>query len=646
MFSGGYEGLVGLLDAETVSKISRLSLAIENALRHPRGRVVFAGCGTSGRLSHFHAHSLNASWLAAGGSTPTPFSYILAGGDAALVLPQEAAEDSPSSALASMDAWERSSRLMGSRGASENDGSPGSADAPTVFLGITCGLSAPFVSTLVSVALDRLDAGERNWTVAVLGFNPLEALEAVPGLASVYSTFKRLSERDDGVGSSCVLINPCLGPESVAGSSRLKGGSATSIVIQSASLAALTSVLCVNPEKGCLSPSVNSEGVESRREALLLDTLLQFSSTLSRTYHAVLRVPKSEGIPGAPTPILAEMCETAGRSMCTPSLTSPTGKGRLIYIGVGPAGVLALTDASECPPTFGSLFDDVRGFLPGGWASILEPLSAASLPRLIIPTQLSGGGRGNSEAAIDLEEAFLSATLPTLSAADTVIFVGIEGCGSIEEWCRATTACLESRKRGASVFHLAVVTSDSPNKRDITQLVASVPRGVCLTLPYLGLSWQPASTFSTAPALGLLSLKLCLNAVSTLAHIQRGCIVSGRMIAMCITNCKLFSRGVGIIKEVAHVEERRARTCLVMAIHGANYTEKTGGQEEVEGHVAAASNRRDVLPVAILLAIGAESIHEAREMLKREPIVSRAIAEAAARGDLSSPSLVGVTSDN
>lgn len=37
------------------------------------------------------------------------------------------------------------------------------------------------------------------------------------------------------------------------------------------------------------------------------------------------------------------------------------------YLAEEEFGVLGLIDASECPPTYGSSFDDVRGFIHNGW---------------------------------------------------------------------------------------------------------------------------------------------------------------------------------------------------------------------------------------------------------------------------------------
>src|ERR1039457_6013898 len=40
--------------------------------------------------------------------------------------------------------------------------------------------------------------------------------------------------------------------------------------------------------------------------------------------------------------------------------------GRLLYFGAGTSGRLGVIDASECPPTFGTPFELIQGFIAGG----------------------------------------------------------------------------------------------------------------------------------------------------------------------------------------------------------------------------------------------------------------------------------------
>jgi N-acetylmuramic acid 6-phosphate etherase len=51
--------------------------------------------------------------------------------------------------------------------------------------------------------------------------------------------------------------------------------------------------------------------------------------------------------------------------------------GRLIYIGAGTSGRLGVLDAAECPPTFGSDPEMVRGLIAGGYVALLRSQEGA-----------------------------------------------------------------------------------------------------------------------------------------------------------------------------------------------------------------------------------------------------------------------------
>lgn len=51
--------------------------------------------------------------------------------------------------------------------------------------------------------------------------------------------------------------------------------------------------------------------------------------------------------------------------------------GRLIYVGAGTSGRLAILDASECPPTFGTNSDMVVGLIAGGEKALVNAIEGA-----------------------------------------------------------------------------------------------------------------------------------------------------------------------------------------------------------------------------------------------------------------------------
>ena len=59
------------------------------------------------------------------------------------------------------------------------------------------------------------------------------------------------------------------------------------------------------------------------------------------------------------------------------------------YLAEEEFGVLGLIDASECPPTYGSRFDDVRGFIFKGWEVMDNRESLESFTKDIDETKIS-----------------------------------------------------------------------------------------------------------------------------------------------------------------------------------------------------------------------------------------------------------------
>lgn len=151
------------------------------------GRLVYAGAGTSGRLAALDAAECPPTFH----SAPEQVQALLAGGTAALQGPVEGAEDS---------------REEAARGVARLDLGP--AD---VLFGISAGGTAPFVHAALEAARERGSA-----TV----FLACVPRSAVPDEADV-------------------SIRLATGPEAIAGSTRLKAGTATKLVLNAVSTLAM-----------------------------------------------------------------------------------------------------------------------------------------------------------------------------------------------------------------------------------------------------------------------------------------------------------------------------------------------------------------------------------------------------------------------
>lgn len=155
----------------------------EAALR-AGGRIIYVGAGTSGRLGVLDASEMPPTF----GTDPETVVGVIAGGSAALTRAMEGAEDRPEDGAAEIDRLEV---------------------GPSDFvLGIATSGTTPYVHGALHRASDR---GART------GF--LLCTHPAP----------ELFERYD------VVIAPLVGPEVVTGSTRLKAGTATKLVLNTIS---------------------------------------------------------------------------------------------------------------------------------------------------------------------------------------------------------------------------------------------------------------------------------------------------------------------------------------------------------------------------------------------------------------------------
>jgi N-acetylmuramic acid 6-phosphate etherase len=144
------------------------------------GRLVYAGAGTSGRLGVLDATECPPTF----GVPPTMVTGVMAGGYGALVKSAEGAEDNVNAGAAAMD----------TAGVTNRD----------VVVGIAASGTTPYVRSALSRA---------------------QTLGAKTVLVTCAAPPKILAETCD------VIVNPVVGPEVVTGSTRLKAGTATKLVL-------------------------------------------------------------------------------------------------------------------------------------------------------------------------------------------------------------------------------------------------------------------------------------------------------------------------------------------------------------------------------------------------------------------------------
>lgn len=167
--------------------IARAMELAESALRSG-GRIVYVGAGTSGRLGVLDASEMPPTY----GIDPSRVVGIIAGGYDALVRAREGAEDDPADGAAAMDDH--------------------GVEARDFVLGIATSGTTPYVHGALARARER---GAR--TGFLLCTPPPEEL---------------LSTHD-------VVIAPLVGPEAITGSTRMKAGTATKLVLNTITTGAM-----------------------------------------------------------------------------------------------------------------------------------------------------------------------------------------------------------------------------------------------------------------------------------------------------------------------------------------------------------------------------------------------------------------------
>lgn len=239
-------------------------------------------------------------------------------------------------------------------------------------------------------------------------------------------------------------------------------------------------------------------------------------------------------------------------------------QGRIIYIGAGTSGRMAVLDAAECPPTFSTSKDMVQALMPGGTKAF---------------TQADEGIEDDREkAASDLKAK-------KVSSKDLVI--GIAASGRTPY----THAGLEfARSKGAKTVAV-VCTENSPMSKsaDITIRTAVGPEVIT------GSSRMKAGT----------AQKLVLNMISTATMIRLGMTYSNWMINVSMTNQKLRDRGMHILQEILGVKAGEAqrlvegsggalKVAVIMGATGCNrkeaekrLAESSGNLRNILGHLGS-----------------------------------------------------------
>jgi N-acetylmuramic acid 6-phosphate etherase len=204
-------------EREAIAKAMELAVAAFTS----GGRLIYVGAGTSGRLGVLDASEMPPTY----GTDPEMVQGIIAGGQIALVRAQEGAEDKP----------EDGAKAVDEKKVGKND----------FVLGIATSGTTPYVHG----ALRR--AREQG---AKTGF-----------LLCTYPSHELLATHD-------VVIAPLVGPEVITGSTRMKAGTATKMVLNTITTGAMVRMGKVYGNL-MVDLQVTCQKLQDRGERILMDTM-------------------------------------------------------------------------------------------------------------------------------------------------------------------------------------------------------------------------------------------------------------------------------------------------------------------------------------------------------------------------------------
>jgi N-acetylmuramic acid 6-phosphate etherase len=195
--------------------------------------------------------------------------------------------------------------------------------------------------------------------------------------------------------------------------------------------------------------------------------------------------------------------------------------GRLIYVGAGTSGRLAMLDAVECVPTFGIPPAMVTALVAGGHEALVRAI----------------------EGAEDDEQAGKEDLLALGPTAQDVV-VGVTASGR----AGYVFTALQAAHQAGCLTAVVLCNGNAPIARmaDLRVLVEPGPEIIA------GSTRLKAGT----------AQKLVLNMISTLTMVRLGRTLDNRMIGVRPTNAKLRERSIGLVRELTSCSESEAEAAL------------------------------------------------------------------------------------
>jgi len=199
-------------------------------------------------------------------------------------------------------------------------------------------------------------------------------------------------------------------------------------------------------------------------------------------------------------------------------------KGRLVFVGAGTSGRLAVQDGTELYPTYGWTMDRMVFLMAGGMGALTEAYEGAE---------------------DDVEAGRADVLGRAIGPSDVMIGVAASGRTPY-----TIAAIEEARAAGA----LTIGVANNPG----TALLEKAEHAI------LAVTGSEIVAGSTRMKAGT-AQKAVLNLLSTAIMLRRGLVYKGRMVAMRISNAKLLQRARIMVQDIAGVDAQVAAAALEAA---------------------------------------------------------------------------------
>ncbi|HEY0702281.1 MAG TPA: N-acetylmuramic acid 6-phosphate etherase [Candidatus Acidoferrales bacterium] len=200
--------------------------------------------------------------------------------------------------------------------------------------------------------------------------------------------------------------------------------------------------------------------------------------------------------------------------------------GRLFYVGAGTSGRLAVLDASEIPPTYGTPPRMIQAFIAGGERALRHAVEGAE-------DSSSDGAGVLSRAHLRKKDVVVG-----IAASGGTPFV--LGAIAYAKKCGCVTVGITSNRNSplATAARIAIVPETGPE-------------------PISGSTRMKAGT----------AQKMVLNMLSTATMVRLGRVYDNWMMRVSLSNRKLRARGIRILQQVCGVDASTAEHASRLAGH-------------------------------------------------------------------------------